>query len=288
MLVYLDGRIVDASQARVSVFDRGFLFGDGVFESLRALDGRIFRLDRHLARLQQSASLIELTLPLSAEAYRAAIDQLLRANDLRDARLRLTVTRGPGRPGDYVATTGPPTTVITASSFRAVEAALYERGVLVVTSSRCAIAAAAIDPAIKSISRLASVLARREASRAGAFEALMLNADGCLTEGTASNLFLVLDGALSTPAMEEGGLPGVTREAVIELAAVVGLQAVEGRLPAARLAEAEEAFLTNTSWGVLPIAAIDGRPVGSGTAGPVGRRLLAAYRALVDRETGGG
>ena len=287
MQVYLDGRVVDASLARVSVFDRGFLFGDGVFESMRALDGRVFRIDRHLARLHRSASLIELTLPLTNDAFRAAIDRLLRANNLREARLRLTVTRGPGRPGDYVGTTGPPTTVIAASPFRCLEPDLYDRGVAVVTSARRAIAATAIDPAIKSISRLASVLARREASRAGAFEALMMNADGCLTEGTASNLFLAVDGALSTPAISEGGLPGVTREAVIELAAAAGLEMAERRVPAARLAQAQEVFLTNTSWGVLPVATIDGRPVGAGVPGPIGRLLGEAYRALLRRETGG-
>jgi branched-chain amino acid aminotransferase len=287
VLVYLDGRVIDASQARVSVFDRGFLFGDGVFESMRAVDGRVFRLDRHLARLRQSAALVELTLPLTEDAFGAAIDRLLQANRLRDARLRLSVTRGPGRPGDYVEATGPPTTVITASAFRELDPPLYQRGVPVITSGRCAIPAAAIDPAIKSISRLASVLARREASRAGAFEAVMLSADGCVTEGTASNLFLVVGGALSTPATAEGGLPGVTREAVIELANEAGLQTDEDRVPAARLAKAEEIFLTNTSWGVLPVATIDARPVGSGVAGPVGRMLLESYRTLVSRETGG-
>lgn len=287
MLVYLDGRVVDASQARVSVFDRGFLFGDGVFESMRSLRGHVFRLERHLARLQQSASLIELTLPLTEVAFRAAIDSLLQANGLREARLRLTVTRGPGRPGDYVEATGPPTTVITASSFQELDPRLYERGVSVVTSSRCAIPIAAINPAIKSISRLASVLARREASRAGAFESLLLNTDGCVTEGTASNLFLVVGGALSTPATADGSLPGVTREAVIELAGKAGLHTAEERVPAARLAQAEEVFLTNTSWGVLPVAAVDGRPVASGLAGPVGRMLRDAYHALLIRETGG-
>jgi len=285
VLVYLDGRMVDAAEARVSIFDRGFLFGDGVFESMRALNGRVFRRARHLARLRQSAALIELTLPLAEVAFGAAFELVLQSNGLRDARLRLTVTRGPGRPGDYVETTGPPTTVITATEFRSLDPALYERGVPVVTSTRSAIAAAAIDPAIKSISRLASVLARREASRAGAFEALMLNAGGCLTEGTASNVFLVIDGALTTPATAEGGLPGVTREALIELAAEAGLQASQGKVPAALLAEAEEVLLTNTSWGVLPVSTIDGKAVGAGCAGPVGRKLLAAYRALLRRET---
>jgi branched-chain amino acid aminotransferase len=284
--VYLDGRVVDASRARVSVFDRGILFGDGVFESMRALHGRVFRLDRHLARLRQSAALIDLTLPLSEDACRAAIDWVLRANDLRDARLRLTVTRGPGCPGDYVATTGPPTTVITAAPFRPLDPNLQRRGVPVVISSRRVIPAAAIDPAIKSISRLASVLARREASQSGAFEALMLNADGCLVEGTASNLFLVAEGALSTPALAEGGLQGVTREAVLELADQAGLHTVEERVPAVRLATATEAFLTNTSWGVLPIATVDGQPIGGGSSGPVGRMLLQAYHALLMRETG--
>lgn len=288
MLVYLDGRMVDASEARISIFDRGFLFGDGVFESMLALNGRVFRGDRHLARLRQSAARIELSLPLNEDAFSAAFELVLNTNGLRDARLRLTVTRGPGRPGDYVETTGPPTIAITAAEFRPLDRRLYERGVPVVISNRTAIAATAIDPAIKSISRLASVLARREASRAGAFEALMLNPDGCLTEGTASNLFLVIDGSLTTPGTAEGGLPGVTREAVIELAGQAGMRVSEGRVPAALLANVDEVLLTNTSWGVLPVSAIDGNVVGAGAVGPVGRRLLAAYRALLRRETGGG
>jgi branched-chain amino acid aminotransferase len=253
---------------------------------MRAVGGRVFRLDRHLARLRRSAALIDLSLPQTAAQFATAITRTLDINGLREARLRLTITRGPGRPGDYVEAPGPVTTVITASPFQVLEATHYERGVGVVTSGRQAIPAASIDPAIKSTSRLAMVLARREASQRGGFESLLLNADGCLTEGTASNLFLLVQGELMTPAIEEGGLPGVTREAVIELARESGLRVSEGRVPAGRLAEAEEVFLTNTSWEVLPVTSIDERPVGDGSPGPICGMLLAAYRALLRRESG--
>jgi branched-chain amino acid aminotransferase len=284
VLVHLNGRLVDETAAVVSVFDRGFLFGDAVFESMRALDGRIFRLDRHLARLERSADLVGITgMPARADLARA-VEELLEANRLRDARLRLTVSRGRGRPGDYVGSEGPLTQVISASPFSGPDLALFDTGVPIVVAPRRAVPAEVLDPAIKSTSRIVAVLARREARDCGAFEAIFLDAAGHLTEGTASNLFLVRDRRLLTPASPGGALPGVTRAAVIEVAGEAGLAVIEDRLPADLLPAADEIFLTNTSWEVLPVAAVDGRRVAGSCPGPITRDLLGRYRALVARE----
>jgi branched-chain amino acid aminotransferase len=246
--------------------------------------GRIFRLDRHIMRLERSAELIGLQLPWPAKRVPDLLADLLGANRLRDARIRLTVTRGRGRPGDFVEATGPPTVVATAAPFAGPDPALYETGVSMTISKRSAVPAAALDPAIKSISRLASVLARRDAQVDGAHEAVLLDARGHLTEGTASNLFVVENGRLATPRIPEGGLPGITRQTVLELARRAGIESGEETLPAARLPRVDEVFLTNTSWELLPVTRIDAQAVGTGRPGPVTRDLHARYRALIRLE----
>ena len=282
--VHLNGSLVPESEATVPVFDRGFLFGDGVFESMRAVRGTIFRLGRHLARLERSASLAGLSPPAGLGEAAA---EVLRANRLDDARLRLTLTRGPGRPGDYVHAPGPPTVVITAAPFAGIDPQLHERGVMVAIPERRQVPPEVLDPTIKSISRLSLVLARREAAARGAHEAILLDAAGNLPEGTASNLFLVLGGRLLTPRVPGEALPGITREAVIEVARAAGIEVEEAPLPAALLHDTEEAFLTNSSWEVLPVVSVVGRPVGTGRPGPVARDLLGRYRGLLLRECGG-
>lgn len=284
--IHLNGRLVAESEARVSVFDRGFLYGDGVFESMRAVEGRVFRQDRHLERLRRSASGIGLELPMPPGGFAAAIRDLLEANCLGDARIRVTVTRGAGRPGEYVEAEGPATVVISAAGFAGIDPALHQKGVAVAIPPRRQIPPESLDPAIKSISRLSSVLARREARDKGAFEAILLDGDGNLTEGTASNLFLVLGRRLATPPVPAEGLPGITREAVIELALPASIPVTEELLPARLLLSADEAFLTNTSWEVLPVVGVDGRPIGGGTPGPVARDLLGRYREVLRRECG--
>jgi branched-chain amino acid aminotransferase len=282
--IHLNGRLVPEEEARVSVFDRGLLYGDGVFESFRAVGGVVFRQDRHLERLLRSADGIGLDLTSAGPALAAAPGEVLEANKLSDARIRLTVTRGTGRPGDYVEALGPPTVVVSAAPFQGLDESLYADGVRVLIPRRRQIPPDALDPAIKSISRLGSVLARREARDRGAFEAVLLDGGGHLTEGTASNVFLVVMGRLLTPPAPAGGLAGITREAVVELAQAAGIEVSEERLPAGLLAEAQEAFLTNTSWEVLPVVQVDERRIGEGVPGPVTRDLLAAYRDLLQKE----
>lgn len=275
---------MDERQAFVSAFDRGFLFGDGIFESMRAVAGTIFRFDRHLERLRRSAFLIGLDLPDQGAGIAAAAREVMRANGLRDARLRVTVTRGPGRPGEYLDAPGPPTVVIVAQPFSGVAARLYEEGVKVALSRRRQIPSEALDPAIKSTSRLSAILARREARDQGAFEAILSDAQGHLTEGTVSNIFLVTDAGLRTPATPDGCLPGVTRQAAIDLSRGIGLVVREERVPAAAIATAVEVFLTNSSWEILPVVRIDETVVGPGRPGPVARELLDRYRSLLRAE----
>jgi branched-chain amino acid aminotransferase len=282
--IHLNGRLVPEEEARLSVFDRGFLYGDGIFESMRAVGGVVFRAGRHLDRLLRSAEAIGLDLTDRNPALLAALDEIVSVNRLADARLRITVTRGAGQPGDYVGVAGPPTVVVSGAPYQGLDEALYRAGVGIAIPGRRQIPPDALDPAIKSISRLASVLARREARDRGAFEAVLLDGAGLLTEGTVSNLFLVVGGRLLTSPSPAGGLPGITREAVIELARAAGIEVSEESLPAARLVEAQEAFLTNTSWEVLPVVRADDRPIGDGTPGEVTRLLLASYRDLVRKE----
>ena len=286
MLVHLNGRLVEEAAAVLPVTDRGFLYGDGVFESMRAVHGRIFRLEAHLERLERSASLAEIDGVPSRAVLAGELGDLLEANRLRDARLRLTLTRGDGRPGDYVGAEGPPTRVATAASFTGIDARLYAEGVGLAVVRRQAVPAAVLDAAIKTTSRLSAVLARREAARAGAFEAALLDAAGHLTEGTTSNLFLVRHGRVLTPAIDGNALPGVTRAVVLETARAAGIGVDEGPLPRRLLDEADEIFLTNTSWEVLPVTSVDGRPAGGGRPGPVTGTFLRGYREQVRRECG--
>ncbi|MGH9750956.1 MAG: aminotransferase class IV, partial [Candidatus Polarisedimenticolia bacterium] len=287
MWVHLDGRLVPEEEARVSVFDRGFLFGDGIFETLRAVRGRLFRCDQHLERLRRSARLADLELPVPAEVLRAEVVEVLERSGLEEARLRITVTRGPGRPGDLAGGAGPATRVITAAPFVPLEPRLVAGGVAIAVPGRRQMPATVLDPAIKATSRLHLVLARREARARGAFEAVLLDAAGRLTEGTVSNIFLVRGGRLLTPAVPLSGLPGVTRQAVLEAAREAGIDAGEPPLPAAALLEAEEIFLTNTSWEVLPVTRVDGRAAGGGRPGPLTGRLHQLYRSVLAGECGG-
>ena len=281
MWVHVNGRLVEESGAFLSVFDRGFLYGDGIFESMRAVAGVVFREGRHLDRLGRSAAGIGLALPLTASGFSAAVRDLLERNGLRDARIRVTITRGQGRPGEYVKVYGPPSVVISATRFEGVDPALHRNGVRVAVARRRQIPPETLDPAIKSISRLTSVLARREAREVGAFEAILLDGDGRLTEGTVSNLFLVLGGGLLTSPAPAGGLPGITREAVVELARAASIRISEEPLPAGLLETADEIFLTNTSWEILPVVRVGESAVGGGVPGPLTRCLLARYRDLM-------
>lgn len=287
-LVWIDGSILPAAEARVSVFDRGLLLGDGVYETLLLRHGRLFRWREHEQRLWQSLSLARIALPLAPAALAEAILACAAANTLSEARVRLTVTRGEGGPGFERLPGSAPCVIIALGQAPPVPPETLREGVAAAVARIRQTGRDNLDPALKSISRIHLALARLEAEESGAREAILLGSDGILREGTASNVFFVRGGKLQTPSLDCGILQGVTRGAVLELAGNRGIAWEEGRYEADALREAEEVFLTNTSWGVLPVSRLDGRPVGAGRSGPIALQLAAAMQDLVERECGGG
>ncbi len=283
MWVYLNGRFVDGKDAAISVFDHGFLYGDGVYETLRSYDGRFFMLQPHLARLQRSANLIGLELPIPLEGWPPLLREALARNELKEAHIRITLSRGEGGLGLDPALCRRPTVVIMAKPIARYPDRLFQEGVglAIVTVRRNLVTA--LSPQIKSLNFLNNILAKQEADRAGAFDALMLNAEGLLTECTTSNVFFAREGRLYTPAVECGILDGITRDVVLTLAREQGIPAEEGRYPAERLASAEEAFLTNTSMEIMPVCAVDARPLGAGRPGPLTLRLRSLFKASLAR-----
>ncbi len=284
MKIYIDGTFHSREDARISVFDHGLLYGDGVFEGLRVYRRRVFRLDAHLARLADSAQAIGLTLPLDRAALAEAVRETVRVNRQEDGYIRLVVTRGDGPLGLDPTTCPRPRVIIIVADLAVYPAALYESGIRVVTAATRQVPAACVDPRIKSLNYLKNVLARLEAHAAGAAEALMLNVDGFVAECTADNVFTVRDGVVRTPPASEGALGGITRDAVRALAEADGLGWREERLGRYDLFTADECFLSGTGAELVPVIALDGRTIGTGRPGPVTRRLVERFRTLAERE----
>jgi branched-chain amino acid aminotransferase len=281
--IWLNGRLVRATEASVSVFDRSFLLGDGLFETMRATGGRLFRPERHLSRLERGAARLRMALPAAADELLGALRETVRANHLEDAALRLTISRGNGPPGLGLEGTGPPVCMIAARPFQGYPHHWYDPGAASIISSVVKNEQSLLA-GLKTTSYVEHVVARAEAMERGADEALLLNTRGHLVEGSGSNLFAVIAGELSTPDVESGCLPGVTREAVLKLARESGLAIREGTLLLAELIAAAEAFLTNSLLGVAPLVRVDGRSIGPGQPGPVTRKLAERYRWLVVQE----
>ena len=280
-IVSLNGRLLPASDARISIFDRGLLYGDGIIETLRAYDGRLFQYDRHMARLRHSAQAIALPLPRSTvTSLRRQVDALLTANRLRHALIRLTVTRGTGPPGLDLPTRTHPTVLIFARPFSGYRAARYRKGLTVVFAKIRKAPVTAAPPQPKSLNYMINILAKHDASQRSADDALLLTVDGMLCEGTTSNLFFVRAGTLYTPSKECGLLEGITRQLVIELACTQRVRVREGRFPPRHLLSAQEAFLTNTSYELMPIVRVGKRRIGSGLPGPLTRRLHQQFKQL--------
>ena len=284
-IVYLNGRYVPAGEARVSVFDRGLLLGHGVFETMRAYGGGVFRLDEHLARLVHGAENVGILLGGQQSALKQAIGGVLEANRLTEARIRLTVTAGssPGEP--RFPAPGDPTVVVTADAVEAPTPGAYQRGFRAIVASRARSSQSAIA-SLKSTSFLENLLARAEAQEKGADEAIILNEQRFVTEGARANVFFVHQERLLTPALECGLLRGITRDAVIELAVEAGIVVEQTWVSLEQMAEAHEAFVTSSVIEVMPIVSIDERPVGDGRPGDVTGVLARAYRELVARELG--
>lgn len=280
MWIYLQDRFVRKEEAKISVFDHGFLYGDGLFETLRAYDGVLFHLSRHLDRLARSARRLELPLPPFPQLEAILYDTLKR-NALRDAILRLTFTRGEGEIGLDPALCDKPTLVVTARPFTGYPSEYYRDGISAVIVQVRRNATTALDPVLKSTSFLNNVMAKLEAKKGGGDEGLFLNPEGYLSEGTASNLFWVRRGKLETPSPAVGLLEGITREVVIDLARKKHLPTEEGFYKPDALFEAEEAFLTNSGFELMPVTRINGNPIGSGKPGPITSRLHQAFKEVI-------
>lgn len=282
MKVFVDGKYYDEWNAKVSVFDHGLLYGDGVFEGIRAYNGRVFKLKEHIDRLFYSAKAILLDLPMThAQLMRATIETC-RRNRLRDAYIRLVVTRGVGTLGLNPRSCRKPSVIIIAGKIQVYPAELYAKGMDIVTVPTVRNLHNALNPAIKSLNYLNNILAKIEANNAGVEEAVMLNADGYVAECTADNLFIIKNGVLSTPPLSAGALYGITRGTVMDLAFDMGLRVSEPNLTRYDLFNADECFLTGTGAEIMPVVKIDGRVIANGKPGPLTRKLVERYRVLTN------
>ena len=280
MKIYLNGEFVSEQDAKVSVFDHGLLYGDGVFEGIRAYHGRVFKLVEHIDRLYRSARAILLEIPMTPREMIDAVRATCRANGIRDGYIRLVVTRGVGTLGLNPFLCSTPSVVIIADRIELYPEELYSRGLEMVTVPTLRNHPAALNPAVKSLNYLNNVLAKIEAVNAGVLEAVMLNAQGYVAECTGDNLFIVERGALVTPPISAGALDGITRAAVFALAGEADLHVAERLLTRYDLYCADECFLTGTAAELIPAIRIDGRRVGDGVPGVVTRDLMDRFRRL--------
>lgn len=287
MWIYLNNKFVRDEEAVISVFDHGFLYGDGVYETLRSYGPRIFMREQHLSRLFRSAEAIGLTIPIPLKEWADILHEAMARNevgtDQRDAYLRITVSRGAGDIGLDPSLCPSPTVVVMAKPLVPPAAHLYGAGVNVIIASTKRNLPSALSPQIKAINFLNNILAKREAIAAGAFDSILLNWEEHLTECTISNLFLVMNGILRTPALECGLLDGITRGIVIQLAGELQIPVEEGHYPADQLHRADECFLTNTSMEIMPVTRIAHTPVGGGTPGGMTRKLREQFIAARER-----
>src|SRR5262249_25687492 len=279
--VYIGGKFFDKSEAKVSVYDHGLLYGDGIFEGIRIYSGKVFRLREHIDRLYESAKHIALEIPLSYDKMVKAVEETVQINKKRDGYIRLVVTRGAGGLGLDPRKTTDPQVIIIVDDISMYPPELYENGLDIVTASIIRNHPNALSPRIKSLNYLNNILAKIEAHRAGCQEALMLNHQGEVAECTGDNIFLVKHGLLRTPPINAGILEGVTRNTVIELAEAAGIVVEEIALTRHDVYAADEVFLTGTGAEIIPVVKVDGRVIGTGKPGPISRQLRERYSVLV-------
>lgn len=283
-LIWIDGKFFQKSDAKISVYDHGILYGDGVFEGIRQYNGLVFEKDAHVTRLFESAQGIRLKIPYSQAQISDALEETLAANKMRDSYIRLVVTRGMGYLGISPKNCGMPITFIIADTIQMYPAEIYQTGMAVIVSSVVRNHPNALSPKIKSLNYLNNILAKWEAIDAGVPEAVMLNQQGMVAECTGDNIFIVKNGQLLTPPEESGILVGITRNAVMNLARQAtngGIPVHEKNLTRHDLYTADECFLTGTGAEVVPVTRIDGRTIGGGTPGPITQRLMTAFHKKV-------
>ncbi len=279
--IYIDGKLYDKEDAKISVYDHGLLYGDGVFEGIRCYSGKVFRLAEHLDRLWDSAKAIWLEIPIGREEMAKAVVDTLAVNNIKDGYISLVVTRGVGTLGLDPNKCARPSIIILTDAIALYPADWYEKGLTIMTSSVPRVPPAALSPRIKSMNYLNNILAKIEGLQAGCIEALMLNHKGELAECTGDNIFLVRKGKLFTPGPNAGILEGITRNAIIELAREMGVEVCEISLSKYDAYVADECFLTGSGAEVIPVVKIDGRSIGSGKPGPITKQLIAAFHKLV-------
>ena len=280
MKIYIDGKYYDERNAKISVFDHGLLYGDGIFEGIRAYNGRVFKLKEHIDRLFYSAKAILLEIPIAHADIMAATVETCRRNRIRDGYIRLVVTRGAGTLGLNPKSCKKPSVIIIAGKIQLYPQELYQQGMDIVTVPTTRNLHSALNPAIKSLNYLNNILAKIEANNAGCEEAVMLNAEGFVAECTGDNIFILKEGHLLTPPLAAGALYGITRRVVMELGAQSGLKVGEPNLTRYDLFNADECFLTGTAAELMPVVKIDGRVVGTGLPGAVTGSLMTQYHAL--------
>jgi branched-chain amino acid aminotransferase len=283
--IYIDGKFYSEADAKISVFDHGLLYGDGIFEGIRFYDGRVFRLEAHLERLWDSARSICLEVPMSMHEMTEALLETIRQNDLRDGYIRLLVTRGIGNLGLNPAQCKRPSVIIIVATITLYPAEVYQKGLTVVTCATRRTNPSALNPAVKSLNYLNNVMARIEANLAGVDEALMLNDAGNVAECTADNVFIIKRGHIFTPPITAGALRGITRSVVFEIAAELGLKITETDITRHDVFIADECFLTGTAAEIIPVIKADGRLIANGQPGPISTRMIARFREMT-RESG--
>ncbi|MEP4079770.1 branched-chain-amino-acid transaminase [Haloferula sp.] len=280
MKIWLDGKLVEESEAKISVFDHGILYGDGVFEGIRFYNRRVFRLEEHIKRLFESARAIALKLPWSEEEVCQYTIDTVKANGLDDGYVRLVVTRGAGGLGlsPYLCET--PSMFIIASTIKLYPQEHYDNGLSLITCATRRPAPGALMPQVKSLNYLNNVMAKIEAIQAGAVEGVMLNEQGYVAECTGDNIFLIKDGRLITPQVSDGALDGITRRVILELADQLGVPYEERSMTRYDIYTSDECFLTGTAAEVIPVKSLDQREIGDGKPGEVTLRFISAFREL--------
>lgn len=277
-LVYIDGNYYPKSEAKVSVFDHGFLYGDGIFEGIRAYNGRIFKCEEHIDRLYRGAKAIDLNIPIGKLEMTEALLETCRKNNIADGYIRLIVSRGMGDLGLSPTKCPKPSVIIIADSIVLYPEEMYEKGMKVITASTRRNNPASLDPQIKSLNYLNNILAKIEANRAGAPEAIMLNQAGLVCECTGDNIFIIKDGILYTPPIYVGALDGITRGVAIELAQKLGYSVVEKEFTLFNVYNADECFFTGTAAEIIGVTEVDGRIIGSGAAGSITKKLMQVFK----------
>jgi len=283
--IYVDGRFYSDADAKVSVFDHGLLYGDGIFEGIRFYSGRVFRLEEHLERLWDSARSICLTIPMTQQEMTEALLETIRQNHLHDGYVRLLVTRGVGNLGLNPEHCKNPSVIIIAATIALYHEDFYRKGLSIVTVATRRSNAASLNPAVKSLNYLNNVMARIEANLASADEALMLNDAGNVAECTADNVFIIKHGQIFTPPITAGALRGITRSVVFDIGAEFDIKVVEADFTRHDIFVADECFLTGTAAEIVPVVKADGRLIGNGKPGPITTRIIARFREMT-RQTG--